>query len=93
MILKSQQNRIELVTRPELSQSQKEEVVATGAELLEDQMKKADESAMACLPTLAIKDIAVTAPVYNLDPLSRGFVTRHGVKQSIFDHTYLFFLN
>ena len=46
-------------------------------------MKKADESAMACLPTLAIKDIAVTAPVYNLDPLSRGFVTRHGFKQSI----------
>ena len=83
MILKSQQNRIELVTRPELSQSQKEEVVATGAELLEDQMKKADESAMACLPTLAIKDIAVTAPVYNLDPLGRGFVTRHGFKQSI----------
>ena len=64
----------------QLSQSQKEEVVATGAELLEDQMKKADESTMACLPTLAIEDIAVIAPVYNLDPLSRGFVTRYGFK-------------
>ena len=43
----------ELVTG--LSPAQRDQVVQTGRDLLEDQMKKANEADMACLPTLAIK--------------------------------------
>lgn len=72
----------ELVTG--LSPTQKDHVVQTGRELLEDQMKKANEADMACLPTLAIEDIAATAPTYALDTWGRGVVTSQPTNGVVF---------
>ena len=76
----------ELVTG--LSPDQKEAVVQTGKDLLADQMKTADESDLSCLPSLAIEDIAVTAPSYGpLDPClegQRGVVTSQPTNGVVF---------
>ena len=66
----------------QLSDEDKKQVVETGKQLLEQQMQKASEESMACLPTLTIGDIAANAPNYDLNDynfnqsgLTKGIVT------------------